>query len=285
VEDRTRTSQHRRDIYLRPGPGDQKFEGQLPPEIRAELEEGPPPPTYRHRESAPAYLRPAPSSRPETVYTLPPTRPPETEEEIALALECLKSQGYLRSTTPTPPPVPPPLPKTVSNPSLPPLPPWQRVSVPPAARPAPKRSHGAGIIGTLGVILFFWALSHHNAPSSSTAPLESRSVPTPSQSRTEAVRPSFSGWVEVRRALPVAPRALPVTSRESLPPPLPYAQGQLVTMPDGTPVDARYQGELASSAALPPQGRFIGETWRTADGTSWVWMTPAGASFPSWVDP
>ena len=90
MEDRTRTSQHRLDIFLRPGPGDQKFEGQLPPEIRAELEEGPPPPTYRHRESAPAYLRPAPSSRLETVYTLPPTRPPETEEEIALAMEWLK---------------------------------------------------------------------------------------------------------------------------------------------------------------------------------------------------
>jgi len=55
-------------------------------------------------------------------------------------------------------------------------------------------------------------------------------------------------------------------------------------MPDGTIVEARYQGELPSSAALPPQGRFIGEEWSTGN-TSWIWMTPAGAAFPSWVDP
>jgi hypothetical protein len=55
-------------------------------------------------------------------------------------------------------------------------------------------------------------------------------------------------------------------------------------MPDGTILPVSYQGELASSAALPPRGRFIGEEWSTGN-TSWVWMTPAGASFPSWVDP
>jgi hypothetical protein len=55
-------------------------------------------------------------------------------------------------------------------------------------------------------------------------------------------------------------------------------------MPDGTIVEARYQGELPSSAALPPQGRFIGEWWSTGN-TSWIWMTPAEANFPSWVDP
>jgi hypothetical protein len=55
-------------------------------------------------------------------------------------------------------------------------------------------------------------------------------------------------------------------------------------MPDGTIVNVSYQGELSSSAALPPQGRFVGEQYSTGT-TSWVWMTPAGASFPSWVDP
>jgi hypothetical protein len=56
-------------------------------------------------------------------------------------------------------------------------------------------------------------------------------------------------------------------------------------MPDGTIVEARYQGELPSSAALPPQGRrFIGEEWSTGN-TAWIWMQPVGASFPSWVDP
>jgi hypothetical protein len=55
-------------------------------------------------------------------------------------------------------------------------------------------------------------------------------------------------------------------------------------MLDDTIVEAGYQGELPNSAALPPQVRFIGEEWSTGN-TSWIWMTPAGASFPSWVDP
>jgi hypothetical protein len=25
--------------------------------------------------------------------------------------------------------------------------------------------------------------------------------------------------------------------------------------------------------------------FRSTGNTSWIWMTPAGASFPSWVDP
>jgi hypothetical protein len=53
---------------------------------------------------------------------------------------------------------------------------------------------------------------------------------------------------------------------------------------DGTTVQVCYQGELPSSAALPRQGRFIGEEWSTGN-TSWIWMTPAGVNFPSWVDP
>jgi hypothetical protein len=55
-------------------------------------------------------------------------------------------------------------------------------------------------------------------------------------------------------------------------------------MPDGSIVQASYQGELASSAALPARGRFIGEEWSTGN-TSWIWMKPAGVSFASWVDP
>ena len=34
-------------------------------------------------------------------------------------------------------------------------------------------------------------------------------------------------------------------------------------MPDGTVVEASYQGELPNSAALPARGRFIGEEWST----------------------
>ena len=91
---------------------------------------------------------------------------------------------------------------------------------------------------------------------------------------------SGSRWVEVR-ALPVIPGALPVDSQTSA---VSNAPWQSVRMPDGTIVQPSLQGELPSSASLPPQGRFIGEEYSTGT-TSWIWMTPAGASFPSWADP
>jgi hypothetical protein len=81
--------------------------------------------------------------------------------------------------------------------------------------------------------------------------------------------------------LPVVPRALPITAQSFT---VPNAAWQPIRMPDGTVVQASYQGELPSSAALPARGRFIGEEYSTGN-TSWIWMTPAGASFPSWVDP
>jgi hypothetical protein len=55
-------------------------------------------------------------------------------------------------------------------------------------------------------------------------------------------------------------------------------------MPKGAIIAVHYEGALPSSAALPPQGHFIGEEYLTGN-TSWVWMTPAGTNFPSWVDP
>jgi hypothetical protein len=59
---------------------------------------------------------------------------------------------------------------------------------------------------------------------------------------------------------------------------------QQIKMPDGEIVWVSYQGRLSSSSQLPNEGRFIGEEWST-DQTSWVWMVPAGSTFPSWVDP
>jgi hypothetical protein len=89
--------------------------------------------------------------------------------------------------------------------------------------------------------------------------------------------------VETRRALPVAPRAELVGAPVAVEPQT--GDWRNVTLLDGrTTVPACYQGELPSSAALPAQGRFIGKQWATGN-TSWIWMTPAGASFPSWVDP
>jgi hypothetical protein len=173
-------------------------------------------------------------------------------------------------------PAPPPPPEVVCRP--PPVPVFK---TPPAA----KRSHGAAVICTVAIVaLFLYAVPHNNGPSTSTAPPESRSVPTPSSQPVE-VRRALPPTVEVRRALPAVPRALPVTAPASLVPNPTTGQWQPVTLLDGrTTVQACYQGELPSSAALPVRGRFIGEEWSTGN-TSWIWMTPAGASFPSWVDP
>jgi hypothetical protein len=96
---------------------------------------------------------------------------------------------------------------------------------------------------------------------------------------------SISRWVEVRRALPVANpevrRALPALARafpvEEQTIPGSNGNWQAVQMPDGTIVEAAYQGTLPNAASLPAQGHFIGEEWRTGD-TSWIWMTPAGAN-------
>jgi hypothetical protein len=87
--------------------------------------------------------------------------------------------------------------------------------------------------------------------------------------------------VEVRRAAPAAgrrPQSVAGGSARS------SDSGQPVRLLDGTTVRAFYQGELPSSAALPSQGRFIGEEWSTGN-TSWIWIKPAGAHFASWVDP
>jgi hypothetical protein len=86
--------------------------------------------------------------------------------------------------------------------------------------------------------------------------------------------------VEVRRVLSAVPRALPVTGRASY---VPAAGWQSIRMPDGSVVAVHYEGELASSAALPPQGSFIGQEYSTGN-TTWVWMQPTGASFASWVN-
>jgi hypothetical protein len=142
-------------------------------------------------------------------------------------------------------------------PQLPPV-------VPPAAKPTPQTSRsGSGIWLLLAVLLGIPLLLSH-------LPKGFQSGRTPQQ----------QSWVEVRRALPAVPRALLVSSQTSTV----SNSGQPIRMPDGTIVNARLQGELPSSASLPPQGRFIGEEYSTGT-TSWIWMTPAGASFPSWVDP
>jgi len=150
----------------------------------------------------------------------------------------------------------------------------------PACEPAPppvRRLRGAAaVIGAITIAaLFLYAMSRTSGPSTSTAPPGIQSVP----SQPVEVRRALP--VEVRRALPVALRALPLGAAPSA---VPVVGWQPVRMPDGTIVQVSYRGELPSSASLPPRGRFLGEQYSTGT-TSWVWMTPAGATFPSWVDP
>ena len=164
----------------------------------------------------------------------------------------------------------------------------------PVYQPAPppaKRSGGAAVIGAIAIVaLFLYTVSRTGGPSTSTVPPESRSVLPPLRSQPVEVRRALPPPVEVRRALPVVEvrKALPAVPRallvNSAPFAVPTVGWQSIRMPDGSIIPVHYEGELPSSAALPPRGRFIGEEYSTGN-TSWIWMTPVGASFPSWVDP
>jgi hypothetical protein len=84
-------------------------------------------------------------------------------------------------------------------------------------------------------------------------------------------------FVEVRRALPVVPRALPVTTN------LQNAQWQPVTFADGTTQQVYNRGWLASTALLPGHGQFVGDAY-VIDNHYWIWQHPAGQP-ASWIDP
>jgi hypothetical protein len=209
---------------------DDQFERELPPEICAEL-----------------------GASPRSINR-PSVRIPETEAEIEQAVQWLKSQSYLRSTSPAPPSVPAPREVAINTVGEP-------------ARGCAPRSHtGIWLLlaALIGLPLLLARLSDNTQP----------------QPRPVEVRRALPA-VEVRRALAAVPRALPVASAVST---VSNAEWQPIRMPDGSIVQASYQGELPSSAALPARGRFIGEEWSTGN-MSWIWMTPPGASFPSWVDP
>ena len=150
-----------------------------------------------------------------------------------------------------------------------------------AGKPAQSMSRrsGTGIWLLLGFLVLIGLLPH--AISTLRAPSNVSVYGTQPGSQPVEVRRALPPPWEVRRALRVVPRALAVSSAVST---VSNAQWQPVRLPGGTIVQVCYQGELPSSAALPAQGRFIGEEWSTGS-TSWIWMTPTGASFPSWVDP
>ena len=174
---------------------------------------------------------------------------------------------YLREAPQTLQPAPTPPPPVVFRP--PPVPPSPPFVAPSPAKPSQREPRsGTGIwllMATLiGLPLLLARLGEGTLPHSPPVEVR-RALPV----------------VEVRKALPAVPRALPATSRASY---VPSTGWQSVRMPDGSVVPVWYEGELPSSASLPPQGSFIGQEYSTGN-TAWVWMIPAGAHFPSWVDP
>jgi hypothetical protein len=132
-DNRTRTSSRSFSTTAPELECDERFERQLPPELRAELEKEPLPQTSRRRDVASPYLRPPP--------------PPRAAR-----------------------PAPPPVPQTVANPPSTSLPSWDPAPVPPiVARPVRSPSQpGAGpwfwILAMLLAIPVLNALVPHTPP-------------------------------------------------------------------------------------------------------------------------
>ena len=84
--------------------------------------------------------------------------------------------------------------------------------------------------------------------------------------------------VEVRRALPVALRALPVTVE------MPVISGEWRSLgfSDGSTMQIHYGGQLLTTAQLPAQGH-IGDAYTIGDHY-WIWQHPTGQP-ASWIDP
>ena len=194
--------------------------------------------------------------------------PPEIRAEFGGISPRSKNRRPIRPAVPTPPPVSP----------------AREATFPPIAKPVQRESrpHGGSwiwwLLATIGALLMLARFSDNKQPIASKLPtqVEIQRTPLPSVEVRRALP-----VVEVRRALPTALRALPVNS---VPAAIPNIGWQSIRMPDGSIIPIHYEGELPSSAALPLQGHFIGEEYSTGN-TSWIWMTPVGASFPSWVDP
>jgi hypothetical protein len=145
-------------------------------------------------------------------------------------------------------PAPPPRPEVVLAPPPP--------VTPPAAKPVQRDSRsGSGLWLLLAFLLGFFVLVGLQ--------------PKQFQFGTPPM-------VEVRRALPMVPRALPLTDSAS-------GQWQSVRFSNGTTMQVYNRGWLAGTACLPPSGRFVGDAYIIGNHY-WIWQQPAAAP-ASWVDP
>jgi hypothetical protein len=161
---------------------------------------------------------------------------------------------------------------------------WQTVRPPPslAAKPSPKQSApwGPFIIAT-GVIAAAFIVANGNK----SAPLVEPNPVSPSE-RLVTVNESVAA---VPRAKPVVwPRAEAAGSTTLFSPEWyanPSNRGRWVCqeIPHEGRVWIHYQGQLQNAGQLPQHASLWDEY--CIPGASWVWMIPAGATTPQWVDP
>jgi len=161
---------------------------------------------------------------------------------------------------------------------------WRTVRPSPslAAKPSPRQSAPWGpIIIAAGLVVAAFIVSNGNK---SAPPAKPKTV-SPSQ-----------GLATVHQSEPVVPRAQPViwpraeaAGPATLFSPEWYAnpsnRGRWVSqeIPHEGRVWIHYQGQLQNTGQLPQQPNLWDESW--TPGATWVWMIPAGATTPQWVDP
>jgi hypothetical protein len=157
-----------------------------------------------------------------------------------------------------------------------------RPSPPLAAKSSPRQSAPWGpIITAAGIVTAAFIVANSNKPA---PPAESKTV-IPSE-RSAMVHQSEA---VVPRAQPVIwPRAQaagPATLFSSEWYANPSNRGRWVSqeIPQVGRVWIHYQGQLQNTGQLPKYPSLWDEYW--TPGATWVWMIPAGATAPQWVDP
>jgi hypothetical protein len=161
---------------------------------------------------------------------------------------------------------------------------WHTVRPPPplAARPSPRQSAPWGpIIIATGLVAAAFIVANGNKPAPPAEP--------------NPVSPS-ERLVTAKESAPAVPRAQPVVwpraeaaGSTTLFSPEWYAKpsnrGRWVCqeIPHEGRVWIHYQGQLQNTGQLPQHPSLWDEYW--TPGATWVWMIPAGATTPQWVDP
>jgi hypothetical protein len=161
---------------------------------------------------------------------------------------------------------------------------WRTVRPPPllAAKPRPRRSAPRGpIIIATGLVTAALIVANGNKP-------------IPLAEVTPAGIPERS--TTVMKSAPVVLRAQPVVwprAQAAGPATLfspewyanPSNRGRWVSqeIPNEGRVWIRYQGQLQNTGQLPQRPGLWDEYWTPS--ATWVWMIPAGATTPQWVDP